>query len=114
MKGPFWVEEQGQHLHLIILIDDHSRFCLGAKLHPFSPKKEQIIILLENGIKKYGYPESILTDNGALFTAVRRGTITFSRWCQTEETKQTRSQVFHPETCRKEERLHGTQLLSMR
>jgi len=53
VKGPFWVEEQGQHLYLITLIDDHSQFCLGAKLHPFAPKKEQIISLLEEAIEKF-------------------------------------------------------------
>ncbi|UJG44066.1 MAG: DDE-type integrase/transposase/recombinase [Candidatus Heimdallarchaeum endolithica] len=114
VKGPFWVEEQGQHLHLITLIDDHSRFCLGAKFHPFAPKKEQIINLLEEAIKEYGYPESILTDNGALFSSVRGGTSTFSRWCQTEGIKHIRARVFHPETCGKVERLHGTQQSSVR
>ncbi|UJG43634.1 MAG: hypothetical protein K9W46_00280 [Candidatus Heimdallarchaeum endolithica] len=33
------------------MIDDHSRFSLGAKLHPFAPRKEQIISLLEDAIK---------------------------------------------------------------
>jgi len=106
VKEPFWVEEQGQHLYLITLIDDHSRFCLGAKLHPFAPKKEQIISLLEEAVEKYGHPESILTDNGALFYSVRGGTSTFSRWCQTEGIKHIRSRVFHPETYGKVERLH--------
>jgi len=96
VKGSFWVEEQGQHLHLITLIDDHSRFCLGAKLHPFAPKKEQIISLLEEAIEKYGHPDSILTDNGALFSSVRGGTSTFSRWCQTEGIKHIKSRVSHP------------------
>jgi len=56
VKGPFWVEEQGQHLYLITLIDDHSRFCLRAKLHPFAPRKDQIINLLEDAIEIYGPP----------------------------------------------------------
>ncbi|MHA1353213.1 MAG: DDE-type integrase/transposase/recombinase, partial [Candidatus Heimdallarchaeaceae archaeon] len=86
------------------LIDDHSRFCLGAKFHPFAPRKEQIISLLEKAIKEYGYPESILTDNGALFSSVRGGTSTFSRWCQTERIKHIRARVFHHETCGKVER----------
>jgi len=114
VKGPFWVEEQGQHLYLITLIDDYSRFCLGAKLQPFALKKEQIISLLEEAIEKYGHPDSILTDNGALFSSVRGGTSTFSRWCQTEGIKHIKARVFHPETCGKVERLHGTILREMK
>ncbi|UJG44999.1 MAG: hypothetical protein K9W46_13480 [Candidatus Heimdallarchaeum endolithica] len=67
------------------LIDDYSRFSLGAKLHPFAQRKEQIISLLEDAIEKYGRPESILTDNGALFSSVRGETSTFSRLCQTKQ-----------------------------
>jgi len=69
---------------------------LRAKLHPFAPKKEQIISLLEEAIEKYGHPESILTNNGALFSSVRRGTSTFSHWCQTEGIKHIRTRVFTP------------------
>ncbi|MHA1398970.1 MAG: hypothetical protein ACTSQE_01250, partial [Candidatus Heimdallarchaeaceae archaeon] len=54
-------------------------FCVGAKFYPFSPKKEQILDLLEEAVQKYGYPQEILTDNGALFSSVRGGTSTFTR-----------------------------------
>jgi len=71
-----------KHFYLITLIDDHSRFCLGAKLHHFTTRKYQIINLLEEAIEKFGHPESILTDNGVLFFSVRGGTSSFSRWYQ--------------------------------
>ncbi|MHA1400938.1 MAG: hypothetical protein ACTSQE_11380, partial [Candidatus Heimdallarchaeaceae archaeon] len=35
--------------------------------------------LLEEAVQKYGYPQEILTDNGALFSSVRGGTSTFTR-----------------------------------
>jgi len=70
--------------------------------------------LLEEVIEKYGHPKSILTDNGALFSSVRGGISTFSRWCQTEGIKHIRARVFHLETCGKVERLHGTQPSSVR
>jgi len=57
--------------------------------------------LLEEAIEKYGHPESILTDNSSLFSPVKGGTSTFSRWSQTEEIKHIKSRVFHPETCGK-------------
>jgi len=68
----------------------------------------QIISLLEEAIEKYGHPDSILTDNGALFSSVRGITSTFSSWCQTEEIKHIRTIVFHSEICEKVERLHRT------
>jgi len=86
---------------------------LGAKLHPFAPRKDQIIKLIEEAIEKYGHPESILTDNGALFSSVRGGTSTFSRWCQVEGIKHIRSRVSHPETYGKVERLLGTIIREM-
>ncbi|MHA1204983.1 MAG: hypothetical protein ACTSSL_08610 [Candidatus Heimdallarchaeaceae archaeon] len=64
--------------------------------------------MLEEAVQKYGYPQEILTDNGALFSSVRGGTSTFTRWCQTQGIKHIKSRVFHPETCGKVERLHGT------
>jgi len=70
--------------------------------------------LLEEAIEKYGHPESILTDNGALFSSVRRGTSTFSRWCQTEGIKHIKSLVLHSETCGKVKRLHGTIIREMK
>jgi len=70
--------------------------------------------LLEEAIEEYGHPDSILTDNGALFSSVRGGTSTFSRWCQTEGIKHIKARVFHPETCGKVERLHGTILREMK
>ncbi|MHA1204555.1 MAG: hypothetical protein ACTSSL_06380, partial [Candidatus Heimdallarchaeaceae archaeon] len=49
----------------------------------------------------------------ALFSSVRGGTSTFSRWCQTEGIKHIRARVFHPETWGKVERLHGTIIREM-
>jgi len=53
-------------------------------------------------------------NNGALFSSAREGTSTFSRWCQTEGIKHIKSRVFHPETCGKVERLHGTIIREMK
>jgi len=54
-------------------------------------------ILARGSEKKYGHPQSILTDNGSLFSSVRGGTSTFSHLCQTESIKLIKFRVFEVE-----------------
>ena len=114
IKDPFWDEPQGQHLYLLTMIDDHSRFLVGAKFYPRPVKYQDILSLLDQSIKKYTKPTQILTDNGAQFYAVRGGTSSFTRWTMQEGIKHIRSRVFHPQTCGKVERHHGIILKEMR
>ncbi len=114
IKGPFWVEEQGQHLHLVSVIDDHSRFCVGAKFFPRPVKTWDILHLLDQAMQTYGTPRQILTDNGAIFHPQRGGTSSFTRWCKTNIIDHIRARVYHPETCGKVERLHGTIIREMK
>ena len=108
IKGPMWCEEQGQHLYLLTMIDDHSRFMVGAKFYTRPVRNHDILSELHKAIRKYGKPLQILTDNGSQFYAVNGGTSTFTRWCMQEGIEHIRSRVFHPQTCGKVERTHGT------
>ena len=73
-----------------------------------------IIQALKQTIKKYGKPLEILTDNGSQFYAVKGGTSSFTRWCLQEGIKHIRSRAYHPQTCGKVERVHGTILRELR
>ena len=110
-KGPFRCEEQlpeGQYLYLLTIIDDHSRFIISARFYTRPVKTRDILSELRKATEKYGKPLQILTDNGSQFYAVKGGTSIFTRWCMQEGIKHIRSRVFHPETCVKVERTHGT------
>jgi len=99
IKGPMWCEEQppeGQHLYLLTMIDDHSRFMIGAKFYTRPVRNHDILSELRKAISKYGKPFQILTDNGSQFYAVNGGTSTFTRWCMQEGIEHIRSRVFHP------------------
>ena len=81
MKGPIWVPKQGQHgqhLHLVTLIDDYSRFILAAHVRPRPWRQEELIQLIRTTALLYGSPRQVLTDNGAQFHAMRGGTSTFT------------------------------------
>ncbi len=114
IKGPFWVEEQGQHLYLLTIIDDHSRFLLESRLYPHPINQQEILTRLHHCFQLYGHPQQVLTDNGAQFHAMRGGTSTFTRVLAQEGIKHIRSRVFHPETCGKVERQHGTTVREMK
>ncbi|MHA1852923.1 MAG: DDE-type integrase/transposase/recombinase [Candidatus Heimdallarchaeaceae archaeon] len=111
IKGPIWCEEQlpeGQHLYLLTIIDDHSRFMIGTKFYTRPVKNQDILSELHKAISKYGKPIQTLTDNGSQFYAVKGGTSTITRWCMQEDIEHIRSRVFHPQTCGKVERTHVT------
>jgi transposase len=64
-------------------IDDHSRFCVIAKVVPRATARPVSDALLE-ALSTYGVPEQILTDNGKVFTGRlgrRPANVLFDRIC---------------------------------
>jgi len=57
----------GTQLSVVTGIDDHSRFCVIAKLVPRATARPVADALLD-GLSRHGVPEQILTDNGKVFT----------------------------------------------
>lgn len=57
----------GMHLQLVTGLDDHSRFCVLAKLLPRATAKPICDAFLE-ALNRYGLPQEVLTDNGRVFT----------------------------------------------
>lgn len=55
-----------QRLYLILAMDDHSRFILGWGLLQ-RESMDDAIAVLEGAIRRYGKPEAVLTDRGAVF-----------------------------------------------
>src|SRR5439155_13567394 len=57
----------GTLLSVVTGIDDHSRFCVIAKVVARATARPVCDALLE-GLSRHGVPEQILTDNGKVFT----------------------------------------------
>src|SRR5919106_2214050 len=60
----------GIQLSVVTGIDDHSRFCVIARLVERATARPVCDALLE-GLQHHGVPEQILTDNGKVFTRTR-------------------------------------------
>jgi transposase InsO family protein len=48
-------------------VDDHSRFCVSARLMP-RERTQPVCDALALAMRRFGVPEQILTDNGKVFT----------------------------------------------
>lgn len=109
----------GTELKAITGIDDHSRFCVIAKLVQRATARPVCDALLE-ALSRHGVPEQILTDNGKVFTgrlARKPATVAFDRICLANGIRHLLTAPYSPTTTGKIERLHKTirkELLSER
>jgi transposase InsO family protein len=100
----------GTELKAVTGIDDHSRFCVIAKLVERATARPVCEALLE-GLARHGVPEQILTDNGRVFTgrlAHRPTTVAFDRICLANGIRHILTAPYSPTTTGKIERLHKT------
>jgi len=100
----------GTQLSVVTGIDDHSRFCVMARLVERATAKPVCDALLE-ALQRHGVPEQILTDNGKVFTGKlgRRPTnVLFDRICLNNGVRHLLTAPYSPTTTGKIERLHKT------
>jgi transposase InsO family protein len=100
----------GTQLWVVTGIDDHSRFCVIAKVVPRATARPVCDALLE-GLSRHGVPEQILTDNGKVFTgklARKPATVAFDRICLGNGIRHLLTAPYSPTTTGKVERLHKT------
>jgi transposase InsO family protein len=100
----------GTQLSVVTGIDDHSRFCVIAKLVARATARPVCDALIE-GLSRHGVPEQILTDNGRVFTgrlAHRPANVLFDRICLNNGIKHILTAPYSPTTTGKVERLHKT------
>jgi transposase InsO family protein len=92
-------------------IDDHSRFCVCARLVHRATAKPVCAALAE-AMRTHGVPAGVLTDNGKVFTGKvgpGKGLVLFDRICHENGIKQhLLTKPFSPTTTGKIERLHKT------
>jgi transposase InsO family protein len=91
-------------------IDDHSRFCVSAKLMP-RERTQAVCDALALAMRTHGVPTQILTDNGKVFTGRFNHPPTevlFDRICRENGVEHLLTQPRSPTTTGKIERFHRT------
>ncbi len=100
---------EGGHFEVLNMIDDHSRVCVESRAF-VTVRSPDVVRALHRAAESWGYPEALLTDNGAIFTASPRGGT--SSAIETEllslGISSKHSRPYHPQTCGKVERFHQT------
>ena len=100
----------GREIKVITGIDDHSRFCVIAKVVARATARPVCDALLE-ALSIHGIPEQILTDNGKVFTgrlARKPANVLFDRICLNNGIRHLLTAPYSPTTTGKVERLHKT------
>ncbi len=98
----------GEGVEILNVIDDYSRLCVQSKAFPVTTAADVVQTFYE-AAGQYGFPQSVLSDNGCIFTASARG----DRGALATELAALgivfkHSRVNHPQTCGKVERFHQT------
>jgi len=103
-----WRLGRGTEVEILNVIDDHSRFLVASDAQRVF-KAADVVASFHTAAAAHGFPASLLTDNGAVFTAAPRG----GRCALELETaalgiRFVHSRPYHPQTCGKVERFHQT------
>jgi transposase InsO family protein len=98
----------GRVLEVLNVIDDHSRLCVASRAF-VTTRSPDVVRSLHRAAARWGYPESFLTDNGAIFTAsFRGGQAAMESELLSLGIASRHSRPYHPQTCGKVERFHQT------
>jgi transposase InsO family protein/transposase-like protein len=92
----------GERLHLLVVVDDFSRFCVGHTLCD-EPSAEVAIAVLQAAIARHGKPEAVRTDRGGAFLSAE-----FESYLEAELIDHIVGRAYHPEGGGKVESLIGT------
>ncbi len=98
---------------LVTAVDDHSRFCVIAKVVERATARAVCLALAE-ALVRFGVPEEIITDNGKQFTdrfgkyRPRTGEVLFDKICRKNGITHRLTAPASPNQNGKVERFHGT------
>lgn len=107
--GGFHLKD-GTELKCLTGIDDHSRYCVSARLMVRATARP-VCEALKLALRTHGLPGQILTDNGKVFTArfgPGPGPVMFDRICTENGIKHILTAPRSPTTTGKVERFHRT------
>jgi hypothetical protein len=104
-----WRLAAGRHVEVLNLVDDHSRLLVASHARP-TTKAADVVASFHHAAAANGFPASMPSDNGAVFTAAPHGggrcaiELELARLAITYR----HSRAYHPQTCGKVERFHQT------
>jgi transposase InsO family protein len=103
-----WRLADGTEVEILNVIDDHSRFLVGSDARG-TFKAADVVAAFHGTAAAHGFPAPLLTDNGAVFTAVpRKGFCAIELETAALGIRYVHSRPYHPQTCGKVERFHQT------
>jgi transposase InsO family protein len=104
-----WKLAGGAEVEILNLLDDHSRFLVASHART-TTKAADVVVSFHQAAAAYGLPASMLSDNGAVFTAAPRGGGRCAIELELARLGITyrHSRAYHPQTCGKVERFHQT------
>ncbi len=94
-------------LYLVVIVDDHSRFCIGAELC-HDQKSESLIGVLHNCCIRHGKPKKLLTDQGSGFYSWSVRQTLFQQYLDEHGIEHIVSEPHSPQSQGKVERLIQT------
>jgi transposase InsO family protein len=103
-----WPLADGTDVEVLNVVDDHSRLLVASRAFP-TTKAADVVETFHQAAQTYGVPASMLTDNGAIFTAEsRHGRCAMENELAALGVAYKHSRPYHPQTCGKVERFHQT------
>jgi hypothetical protein len=98
----------GSDVEILNMLDDHSRLLVGSRAF-VTTKATDVVETFHQAAGAYGFPASMLTDNGAIFTAeARNGRCAMENELAALGIAYKHSRPYRPQTCGKVERFHQT------
>jgi transposase InsO family protein len=94
-------------LYLVVIVDDYSRFCVGAELC-HDQKGESLIGVLHNCCIRHGKPGKLLTDQGSGFYSWGAKQTLFQQYLDEQKIEHIVSDPHSPQSQGKVERLNQT------
>lgn len=104
-----WHLADDTEVEILNAIDDHSRFLVASDVRTIT-KAADVVASFHRAAAAHGFPASMLTDNGAVFTAApRKGRCAIELETAALGIGYVHSSPYHPQTCGKVERFHQTE-----
>jgi len=103
-----WQLADDTGVEILNYLDDHSRLALACDAF-CTVKGLDVVNTFHAAADAYGFPASLLTDNGAVFTGrTRQGKVLLESELERLGIIYKNSRPYHPQTCGKVERFHQT------
>jgi transposase InsO family protein len=103
-----WALADGSDVEILNVLDDHSRLLVASRVFE-TTKAADVVATFHEAAAQHGFPASMLTDNGAIFTAEsRHGRCAMENELARLGIAYKHSRPYHPQTCGKVERFHQT------